>query len=842
MFRQVIRPGVLLNARLSSLNVCGYHSKSGVYGNRPAKEEKPYHADPQHITNRIEHGNIYRLVEAYRTHGHKKATLDPLGLQQEMDPHELAPELYGINPGTMKTVNVDGLFYGAVAGQQLSVDDLIGQLEREYCDTIAAEFQHLDTEEEREWFAEAFEKKNSIEISNERKTALANLMLKCQGFDHFLASKFTTLKRYGGEGGESMMGVFDEIFHKSAQDGVEEVVICMPHRGRLNFLTCMLEFPPVRIFQKVSGISEIPEDTSVDLDYEGKNLHVSFIPNPSHLEANNPVAVGKCRSKQQSLQEGDYSGIVAETFSIAECPHYNIGGSIHLIVNNQIGSSMYSSDLAKINNYPVLHVNADFPEDVIKATAIAADYRQRFRKDVIIDFICFRKYGHNELDDPSFTQPLMYNAIKDRKSIPDSYAEQLLPYVFQRQWSEFGQAPAAITQWDTGITVDTLKFVGAKSVALPEDFNVHPTVGKNHCEKRRQKLTDGSSLDWATAEALAFGSLMQQGYNVRISGQDVGRGTFSHRHAMLVDQLTDEIYVPLNHMMDEQAGFLEVANSALTEEAVLGYEYGMSVDNPRSLVIWEAQFGDFFNGAQPIIDTYITSGENKWLLQTGLVMLLPHGMDGAGPEHSSCRMERFLQGCDSKETGVDGDDVNIQILNPTTPAQYFHLLRRQMVRNFRKPAVVVAPKVLLRLAAATSDLTQMAPGTTFQPVLGDPGVKGDKVNKVVFCSGKHFYLLQKERETRNIDDMAIIRLESLCPFPAGELQTELNKYPNAKEFIWAQEEHRNMGAWSFVAPRFENVVGCKLRYVGRDVLGLPAVGIGEIHKAEVDRLVSDLFS
>ncbi|XP_052769860.1 2-oxoadipate dehydrogenase complex component E1-like [Mya arenaria] len=922
MFRQVIRPGVLLNARLSSLNVCGYHSKSGVYGNRPAKEEKPYHADPQHITNRIEHGNIYRLVEAYRTHGHKKATLDPLGLQQEMDPHELAPELYGINPGTMKTVNVDGLFYGAVAGQQLSVDDLIGQLEREYCDTIAAEFQHLDTEEEREWFAEAFEKKNSIEISNERKTALANLMLKCQGFDHFLASKFTTLKRYGGEGGESMMGVFDEIFHKSAQDGVEEVVICMPHRGRLNFLTCMLEFPPVRIFQKVSGISEIPEGfkgtgdvvshayTSVDLDYEGKNLHVSFIPNPSHLEANNPVAVGKCRSKQQSLQEGDYSvdgasqpgdrtlciqvhgdasfsaqGIVAETFSIAECPHYNIGGSIHLIVNNQIGftteanrgrSSMYSSDLAKINNYPVLHVNADFPEDVIKATAIAADYRQRFRKDVIIDFICFRKYGHNELDDPSFTQPLMYNAIKDRKSIPDSYAEQLLgdgicsetdissvqtewskklqdnyaardstpvpPYVFQRQWSEFGQAPAAITQWDTGITVDTLKFVGAKSVALPEDFNVHPTVGKNHCEKRRQKLTDGSSLDWATAEALAFGSLMQQGYNVRISGQDVGRGTFSHRHAMLVDQLTDEIYVPLNHMMDEQAGFLEVANSALTEEAVLGYEYGMSVDNPRSLVIWEAQFGDFFNGAQPIIDTYITSGENKWLLQTGLVMLLPHGMDGAGPEHSSCRMERFLQGCDSKETGVDGDDVNIQILNPTTPAQYFHLLRRQMVRNFRKPAVVVAPKVLLRLAAATSDLTQMAPGTTFQPVLGDPGVKGDKVNKVVFCSGKHFYLLQKERETRNIDDMAIIRLESLCPFPAGELQTELNKYPNAKEFIWAQEEHRNMGAWSFVAPRFENVVGCKLRYVGRDVLGLPAVGIGEIHKAEVDRLVSDLFS
>ncbi|XP_052276255.1 2-oxoadipate dehydrogenase complex component E1-like isoform X2 [Dreissena polymorpha] len=922
MLGYLIKGNVIARVRIFYQTCSCYHSKSGVYGHRPKPVQSPFQVDDTHKANRNANSNVFRLVEAYRTYGHRKATIDPLGLQQVIDQAELAPERYGLSPSSQQTIDVAGLFYSATGNQMMTVDELIVRLEKEYCDTIGAEFQHLQSEAEREWFAKAFEKKNDVSISNHRKIDLANLMLKCQAFDHFLAAKFTTLKRYGGEGGESMMAVFDEIFRKCAQGGVDNVVICMPHRGRLNFLTCMLNFPPVRIFQKVSGISEIPPGfkgtgdvvshlyTSSDLTYEGKDLHVSFIPNPSHLEANNPVAVGKCRSKQQTLQEGDYSshgdsqqgdrtlclqvhgdasfsaqGIVAETFSIAECPHYNTGGSVHFIVNNQIGftteasrgrSSTYSSDLAKINGYPVLHVNADFPEDVVKATSIAMQYRQKFRKDVIIDFICYRKYGHNELDDPSFTQPIMYNAIRNRKSIPDSYAEQLKgtgvctdadisavqqnwskflhdnfaamnsqlvePYVFKNQWAGYRQAPGAITRWDTGVAIDTLKYVGAKSVSLPKDFNVHPTIGKNHCDKRVQRMTEGSGLDWAAAEALAFGSLMHEGFNVRISGQDVGRGTFSHRHAMLVDQVTDEIYVPLNHMTENQAGFLEVANSALSEEAVLGYEYGMSIDSPRTLVIWEAQFGDFFNGAQPIIDTYITSGENKWLLQTGLVMLLPHGMDGAGPEHSSCRVERFLQACDSSETTVDGDDVNIQILNPTTPAQYFHLLRRQMIRNYRKPLVVVAPKVLLRLPAASSSLAEMAPGTTFLPVIGESAsVNGENVRRVVFCSGKHFYLLQKEREARKVQDMALIRLESLCPFPTAELQAELAKFPNAKEFIWAQEEHRNMGAWSFVAPRFENLVGCKLKYVGRDVLGLPAVGIGSIHKVEAEKLVTDLY-
>ncbi|KAL4237502.1 putative 2-oxoglutarate dehydrogenase E1 component DHKTD1 [Mactra antiquata] len=919
MLTLLLKSRILSRWQTSSVLSSYYHSNSGVYGHRKQAVRPGQYVSNNALQNRIENSNVYRLIEAYRLHGHKKATLDPLSLQQEHDPHELSPERYGIMSGS-DIIDINGLFYNNNI-TSMSVSDLIVQLEKQYCDTIAAEFQHLQTEEEREWFAEAFETKHDIDINDERKIDLANLMLKSQAFDHFLASKFTTLKRYGGEGGESMMAVFDEIFRCSAQAGIEEIVICMPHRGRLNFLTCLLNFPPIRIFQKVSGISEIPPGskgtgdvvshlyTSVDLNYEGKTIHVSFIPNPSHLEANNPVAVGKCRSKQQTLQEGDYSltgesqqgdrtlclqvhgdasfsaqGIVSETFCIAECPHYNVGGSIHFIVNNQIGfttesnrgrSSLYSSDLAKINGYPVLHVNADFPEDVIKATNIAMNYKHKFRKDVIIDFICFRKYGHNELDDPSFTQPIMYNVIKTRKSIPDSYAEQIVgngvcskedlagkqqdwsktlnenfaavqskpvePYDLQRQWSGYRQSPGEVTVWDTGVNTDVLKYIGAKSVTLPEDFNVHPTIGKNHCDRRLQKLVEGEGLDWAAAEALAFGSLIHQGFNVRISGQDVGRGTFSHRHVMLVDQITDEIYIPLNNISDEQSGHLEVANSALTEEAVLGFEYGMSIDNPKSLVIWEAQFGDFFNGAQPIIDTYITSGENKWLLQSGLVMLLPHGMDGAGPEHSSCRMERFLQGCDSSETIIDGDDVNIQILNPTTPAQYFHLLRRQMIRDYRKPVVVVAPKILLRLPAATSSLSEMSPGTHFQPVLGDEKMKVDKVTRVVFCSGKHYYAIQKERDSRNIDNMAIIRLESLCPFPTAELQKELSKYPNAKEYIWTQEEHRNMGPWSFVSPRFENLVGCKLRYIGRDVLGLPAVGIGHIHQSQAQQLITDLF-
>ncbi|XP_060070880.1 2-oxoadipate dehydrogenase complex component E1-like [Ylistrum balloti] len=906
--------------RLNPAVTACYHSQKGVYGYKPLKKHDSTQVSQNVISNRAQNANVYRLVEAYRKYGHRQAMLDPLRLQTVEDVPELCPSKYGLSVDSQDSFSTEGILCTDQGTMTLS--QMVKFLDKEYCGPIAAEFDHLETEEERNWFAEAFESKRNKEFSPDQKISLATLMLRCQAFDHFLANKFTTVKRYGGEGGESMMGMFKEIFQKSSESGVSDIVICMPHRGRLNFLTCMLQFPPVIMYQKMKGMTELPPGavgtgdvlshlyTSTDLEYGSNNVHVSLIPNPSHLEANNPVAAGKVRAKQQTLREGDYcdeegtspgdkvlclqvhgdasfsaQGVVAETFAFAECPHFRVGGSVHLIINNQVGftteaergrSSRYCSDLAKMNGYPVLHVNADSPEDVMRATTIAMDYRNKFRKDVIIDFICFRKYGHNEIDDPSFTQPIMYRTINSRTSIPDMYANKLvdegvcgrdvldkaiqewsetlakdmsavdthIPQQrhLQQQWSGLVQASDSVTTWDTGVASDILKFVGAKSVDIPSDQNVHPTIQKTHVERRLQRITEGNDLDWATAEALAFGSLLYQGFNVRISGQDVGRGTFSHRHGMIVDQETDNIVIPLNHMSDHQKGYMEVANSALTEEAVLGFEYGMSLENPNNLVIWEAQFGDFFNGAQIIIDTYIASGEDKWLLQSGLVMLLPHGMDGAGPEHSSCRMERFLQMCDSSEHKVDSDQVNLQVANPTTSAQYFHLLRRQMVRNYRKPLVVVAPKVLLRLSAATSSLSDMTPGTSFKPVLGDPGVKGDKVAKVIFCTGKHFYNLQKERDSKNLQDTAIIRLESLCPFPTAELQAELVKFPSAKDFVWSQEEHRNMGAWTFVSPRFENLVGRKLRYVGRDHLGCPATGIGEVHRAEAQQLLLDTFS
>lgn len=579
-------------------------------------------------------------------------------------------------------------------------------------------------------------------------------------------------------------------------------------------------------------------------------------------------------------------GVIAESFAMADLPHYTVGGSVHLIVNNQIGfttpserarSSTYSTDIAKMNGNPVIHVNGEDPEAVLSACRLAMSYRHRFRKDVLVDLLCFRRWGHNELDDPSFTQPIMYGSINSRPSIPDAYikkaseegsinSQEIAERVSQKmtewnqclkevdaspdhayhsirqgRWSSCAPAPSHIASWDTGIDGELLKFIGAKSVEVPEEFNLHPHLKRTFVDARLKKLEEGTNLDWATAESLALGSLLYQGFNVRMSGQDVGRGTFSHRHAMLVDQEHDNIHIPLNNIHQSQTGFFEVANSLLSEEAVLGFEYGMSIESPHSLVIWEAQFGDFFNAAQTIIDTYIMPGELKWLLQSGLVMLLPHGFDGAGPEHSSCRLERFLQSCDSSDERIDGDNVNVQIANPTTPAQYFHLLRRQMVRNFRKPLIVASPKVLLRLPAATSDLSEMGPGTSFRPVIDDQTTNPQSIEKVILCCGKHYYALEKERESRQAHHTAIVRVESLCPFPADALQSALKRYTNAKEFLWSQEEHKNMGAWSFVAPRCENLVGHKLNYAGRDVLGVPAVGTATLHQAEVKGLMVRTF-
>ncbi|XP_034952353.1 probable 2-oxoglutarate dehydrogenase E1 component DHKTD1 homolog, mitochondrial [Chelonus insularis] len=884
-----------------------YYTQDGIYGCK-LKKAHYYDALQDVLENRNKFSNFYRLVTAYREHAHKQANIDPVALSSPSKLIELDPQRYGLDlkdiiefKGLLNTSKTKG-----------TVEEALDILNNVYCKFIGAEFTYLETQEEREWFAEQLENANNNTVDDKTQKSVLKEMLKSQVFDEFLAVKFVTIKRYSGAGAESMIAFLYEFFQKCAEHNLENVVMCMPHRGRLAVLTGLLKFPPEKLFRKYRGLPEFPEDVkaigdipshfvaSEDLEFNGKKVHVTMIPNPSHLEAVNPISMGKTRAVMQTIQEGGYSkdqksywsdkvinlqihgdaayagqGVNQECSALSAVPHFTIGGSIHFIVNNQLGfttpaswgrSSRYCTDLAKSISAPVLHVNGDEPEEVIKATRIAFEYQRKFRKDVFVDMNCFRRWGHNEMDEPSLTNPLMYKIINDRRSVPDRYREKLesryivnkqeneqiiseyhaslinalkqvdnyipQPSYFTHQWEGFQQAQSTLTTWDTGVDLSLLHYIINKSVTLKDNSKIHPSLLKSHVQARLNKLESGEHLDWATAETAAFGSLLYQGYNVRVSGQDVGRGTFSHRHAMIVDQSTGEIHIPLNSMAEGQTGQIELANSILSEEAVLGYEYGFSIATPSTLTIWEAQFGDFFNGAQVVIDTFVTGGETKWMLCSGLTILLPHGYDGAGPEHSSCRIERFLQLTDSKEDAPDGDNVNIQVVNPTTPAQYFHVLRRQMVRNFRKPLVIVAPKILLRHKSATSSLTEMAPGTCFKNVIGDDKVDESKVERVILVSGKHYYELIKQREIIGSQNTAIVRVESLCPFPLMELNDELNKYRYARQFIWSQEEPQNMGGWSFIKPRFENLCGKRLKYCGREALATPAVGVGQIHDRE----------
>ncbi|KAJ1952123.1 hypothetical protein EC988_003719 [Linderina pennispora] len=571
-------------------------------------------------------------------------------------------------------------------------------------------------------------------------------------------------------------------------------------------------------------------------------------------------------------------GVIMETLGLSNLPHFSLGGTIHVIVNNQIGyttpatnarSTFYTSDIGKMINAPVIHVNGDYPEEVAKAMRVAFEYRKMFRKDVIIDLITFRRWGHNELDEPSFTQPTMYNIIRARESVPKMYERKMQEtsvitgdhaqatresfnqfledelaaskeYVPEAdhltgKWEGMTMPTEAVSTIDTGAPIEVLKEVGTKSVTVDDAFKVHPRLLKHHIKPRIKRLAEGPNVDWATAEAMAFGTLLKEGYNIRLCGQDVGRGTFSQRHAMLVDQESENVYIPLNNIEDAQ-GKLEVANSNLSELAVLGFEYGVSIQSPNVLPIWEAQFGDFFNTAQVIIDTYIASGETKWLRQSGLVMLLPHGYDGAGPEHSSCRIERFLQLCNTP-MDMSGDitqNPNMHVVAPTTPAQMFHLLRRQMKRSFRKPLVVAGPKTLLRLAAATSTLEDMAPGTSFQPVLKDTLASDPtSVKRVVFVSGKLYYDLAKSYDA-STSNVAIVRVEELAPFPRAQVLAELSRFPNADQYVWCQEETMNSGAYAFVQPRLQSLLpeGAVLKYVGRDPLAAPVTGVSKVYKAE----------
>ncbi|XP_031631638.1 probable 2-oxoglutarate dehydrogenase E1 component DHKTD1 homolog, mitochondrial [Contarinia nasturtii] len=895
-------------------------SGAGVYGFRPKKDE-PFELDDNVLKTRQQQSNFYRWIEAFRSHSHHIAHTNPIELKTNSS--NILPELqlqrYGLDED--QTLNFRGILNNDTANG--TVRQARDFLKRTYCGNVSIEYSYIESEHEREWLVENYEKLiSNANVSSDAKKEILELMLKSQAWDNFLAIKFPTYKRYGGEGAESIMSFFRQLMLLATENEVNNIVLAMPHRGKLNLLTTIFNTPAAKIFHKLKGFSEFPPDVKVmgdiashfhvseDFEINGKKVHLSMLHNPSHLEAVNPVSMGKTRSKQQTLHDGAFSddaekqfgsnvinvqlhgdaafsgqGINQEMLMMSRVPHFEVGGTIHMIINNQVGfttpgdrgrSTKYCTDLAKCIMAPVFHVNGDDPEAMAIVTCLAFAYQQKFRKDVFIDFVCFRRWGHNEMDDPTFTNPAIYKLIHTRKSVPDSYADRLIQenvvtdgdvkrcidnyrgylndeldkaisykpksYYYQKQWEDMKPASSSITTWDTGMDYSILHYVGIQSVSYPKQFTIHPHLLKTHVNNRLKRLENGQRIDWATAEAMAIGSLMYQGHNVRISGEDVGRGTFSQRHAMLVDQQTNEIYIPLNDMSHGNGGKIEIANSILSEEAVLGFEYGMALDNPNNLIIWEAQFGDFYNGAQIIIDTFIVSGETKWMYANGLVMLLPHGFDGMASEHSSCRIERFLQLTDSKECSPEGDDVNLQIVNPTTPAQYFHVLRRQMVRNFRKPLIVVGPKTLLRLADATSDYTDFVHGTTFKPVIEDViAMETEKVKRVILCSGKHYYNLNAFRNENKIRDVAIVRVESLCPFPVKEINDELNKYKNAKEFVWSQEEHRNMGAWSFIRPRFENMCGRKIGYVGRSEGATIAVGVSSIHKIEAEQVIVDAF-
>ncbi|KAF5299098.1 hypothetical protein FQR65_LT09456 [Abscondita terminalis] len=912
LYKSYVKVGIFVNRSLRK-----YYHSDAVFGYRK-KVKHEFKLPEKTIQIRCKESNFYRLVTAYRQLAHLKADINPVSfIEPASIIPELKPERYGLK--TSDKVPFNGIINNGK--EEGTVGEAIEFLNLVYGKHLSAEFLHLENEEEIEWFGEQMEVIRNEQLSDDTKLSIAKNLLKSQTFDYFLGNKFASLKRYGGEGAESMMTFFQEVLRISADDNLEQLVIGMPHRGRLNLLTGMLQFEPVKMFLKLKGLPDFPAHykatgdvlshsiSSNDLEINNKKLHVTVLYNPSHLEVINPVSMGKTRAKQLTSLDGDYSGtgrrwsdkilniqihgdaaftgqgVNQECLQLIGVPHFEVGGSIHLVVNNQLGfttppdrgrSTRYCTDLAKMVSCPVIHVNGDYPEEVFKAARLAMKYQRQFRKDVFVDMNCYRRWGHNEVDEPTFTNPQLYKIIHSRShTVPDKYVAQLEEKgvmtktaaemevncyyewlnkqlanadvyepedpSFQKQWKDYVQAQDLITTWDTGVHPQLLTTVGNKSVAYPEGFKVHPHLQKTYINTRLKKMSEGVNVDWATAETLAIGSLLYEGYNVRLSGQDVGRGTFSHRHIMLVDQETNNIHIPLNEINSKQMGFLEVANSILSEEAVLGFEYGMSIENPKNLIIWEAQFGDFFNGAQIIFDTFISSGEAKWLCSSGIVILLPHGYDGAGPEHSSCRVERFLQLTDSKEDQADTDNINMQVCQPSTPAQYFHLLRRQMVRNYRKPLIVVAPKTLIRLSAATSSFSEMINGTYFLPVIGENVSEHLQIRKVIFCSGKHYYSLLEKRREMGVTDTVLLRIESFCPFPVLEIRKELKKYPNAIEFIWSQEEPRNMGAWSFIKPRFENLINKKIEYCGRDTLATPAVGVALWHQQQSEYVITKPF-
>ncbi len=868
------------------------------------------------------------MIRAYRMRGHLHANLDPLGIASKLeDYNELSPENYGFTEADYdRPIFIDKVLG---LGDYATVRQMLDILQRTYCSTLGVEFMHISDPEEKAWVQERIEGPDkAIEFTPNGKKAILQKLVEAEGFEQFIDVKYKGTKRFGLDGGESLIPALEQIIKRGGAMGLKEIVLGMAHRGRLNVLTNVMMKPHRAVFHEFKGGSYAPDDVegsgdvkyhlgaSSDREFDNNKVHLSLTANPSHLEIVDPVVMGKARAKQDQLfgrtreevvpQEerakvmplllhGDAAfagqGVIAEILGLSALRGHRVGGTVHFIINNQIGfttnprfsrSSPYPSDVAKMIESPIFHVNGDDPEAVVYAAKVATEFRMKFHKPVVIDMFCYRRFGHNEGDEPAFTQPMMYKNIRARETTLQIYSKKLVAEgvvteaefdKMKADWRahleaefESGQAykpnkadwldgawsglrtadsQDELRRGKTAAPVKTLKEIGRKLTEVPKDFEVHKTIGR-FLDARRKMIETGEGIDWATAEALAFGAVLLDGNPVRLSGQDSERGTFSQRHSVLYDQKDETRYIPLNNLGPQQANY-EVINSMLSEEAVLGFEYGYSLAEPKALTMWEAQFGDFANGAQVVFDQFISSGERKWLRMSGLVCLLPHGYEGQGPEHSSARLERFLQLC---------AEDNMQVANVTTPANYYHILRRQLKRDFRKPLILMTPKSLLRHKRAVSTLAEMSGESAFHRLLWDDAqsggadsdlvrlVKDSKIRRVVMCSGKVYYDLLEERQKRGVNDVYLLRVEQLYPFPAKALINELSRFRNA-EMVWCQEEPKNMGAWSFIDPYLEWVLAHidakhqRVRYTGRPAAASPATGLMSKHMAQLEAFLED---
>ena len=844
-----------------------------------------------------------RLIRAFRINGHLIADLDPLGISERKYPQELDYKSYGFSESDLeKEIFIDG----SLGLEKGKLKNIIKILKETYSASIGVEFLHIQQADQKQWVQERIEEvRNKTNFTNEGKKAIYKRLVESELFEQFLDKKFLGTKRYGIEGGEAMIPGIEQIVKQACLSGIEDIIIGTAHRGRLTLLSSVLEMPYKKILSKFQGSLNDPNEVlgsgdvkyhlgvSADREFEKKKIHLSLTSNPSHLEAVNPVVAGKVRAKQTLAKDkttdkvigllihGDAAiagqGVVAETFAMSQLRGFKTGGTIHFVINNQIGfttmpqygrSAPYCTEIAKMVQAPIFHVNGDDPEAVVHVCRLATEFRNKFKVDVVVDMFCYRRSGHNEADEPSFTQPLMYKAIKkqittrkkyekklienntlsedESKDIVDSF-KNFLDKEFESTknykpnkvdwlegtWTGLSTATFDARRGKTSVKEKTLINIAKKIHEIPADFNAHRRIKKIYGD-RLTSVINGTGIDWATSESLALATLLDEGYGVRISGQDVGRGTFSHRHGVLYDQENENRFVPLRHFQNKQ-GYFEIIDSFLSEFGVLGFEYGYSQVDPKTLVIWEAQFGDFANGAQIMIDQFISSGERKWLRMSGLTMLLPHGHEGQGPEHTSGRLERFLQMC---------AEDNMQIVNCTSPANYFHVLRRQLHRNFRKPLIIFTPKSTLRHKSNVSNIEDYINGSTFHRILTDKlSVKEKRKNKrLIICSGKIYFELADHIAKNKIKNLSIIRLEQIYPFPYENFRDELKHYTDA-EIIWAQEEPKNMGAWGFVKGRLESVMQEakvkqeKIFYVGRSPAASPAAGSLERHLSNQETII-----